>query len=1218
MANTTFNFDIDPYYDDFESTNGPREQNYMRILFRPGYAVQARELTQLQTTIQNQIKQFGDHIFQDGSPVQGGHLTFDNSVKSIKLLAQYNNTDISLEDFNNKLIKKANNAVSPVSAIVLASDKTLAYPTVVVKYLSGNEFASSEDLVIANTTTYATTTSSSTTANASVVSINEGVFYVSGYFVYVEPQTIILEPYSDTPTYKVGLQIVDGIVDESTDSSLLDPAQDSFNYQAPGAARYQFNLELAKRSLTSTDDTKFFELIRIENGIVTKQVQYPIYSELEKTLARRTYDESGDYTVRPFRVTVSENQSVANTFKVNIEPGKAYVKGFEFETLGTVSITNQKANTTNVSTNYSFSLDYGNYIVASNVYSGGANGFIDVAGTTTVDLHAVPSGVINTLSTAAYSNTKIGTARIRNVDYAGSNDYYVYLMDINTAPITINANGTSVSTSTINLAPTFSSVDDAYKNVKVKVSTGTGADSYTRKILSYSGSTKVATVDYPFSTPLTTSSVVTLVYGFDDTDSLVVAPGAAIANTYATQNTLTAFKTCMDVSFNGKSIDGKATLYDKDKNKLYYELPQSYISESPLSSVEFYRKTNTALSFAASTASLNPKTGGSWFFGNGTTLSGLVARSNFIVVNRSTGKPFDFTVAGNTITQVDSSTLTITVSGASGFTADVIATERVLNPVTVGSKTLVTPSSTFSASITPSTATNVGGSVGANVKIDTSNGYVWFTTSNYIANTPKTTQSLYLTDVLKIVKVFDSGNTLYAPNSTNAIDITDRYILDGGQRDNYYDYASIRLRDGYSVPAGQIVVFAQYFNTSSSDIAFFSSSSYGSAYANNQIPNYATQTGTISLRDTIDFRPKRKSALTNDPSVFSLEGIYIPSPEFSFEGTYSYYVPRIDRLVVTKDKEFKILKGSPAISPIAPKVSDDSMLLYNIYVPAYTANVADIGLEYIENKRYTMQDIGNLEKRIENLEYYTSLNVLELQAKNETILYQDNVLEKEKYGIVADDFSNFSVVDTSSSDLATNVSKAKLGPYRVTNPLGMSLSTSSNAKINDRTVSLSYTEESCITQECATKSITVQPYEFAQFHGSLTLYPETDYWYSKTLLPEVIMPGSDFIRVEQLPGAPQPTSAPEINPTANIVSAPVTTGTPSVVTQTTLPADGFGAIRPIGNWFGVGLNLNGAFTLNLPPSIGTSTPKVSGSAPKLVAGKPTSIFGEIYTRKKRN
>ena len=58
------NFNVTPYYDDFDAT-----KNFHRVLFRPGYAIQARELTQLQTILQNQVTQFGNHVFKDGSQV---------------------------------------------------------------------------------------------------------------------------------------------------------------------------------------------------------------------------------------------------------------------------------------------------------------------------------------------------------------------------------------------------------------------------------------------------------------------------------------------------------------------------------------------------------------------------------------------------------------------------------------------------------------------------------------------------------------------------------------------------------------------------------------------------------------------------------------------------------------------------------------------------------------------------------------------------------------------------------------------------------------------------------------------------------------------------------------------------------------------------------------------------------------------------------------------
>ena len=47
----TKNLNVAPYFDDFNE-----EDNFVKTLFRPGFAIQARELTQLQSTLQNQIE----------------------------------------------------------------------------------------------------------------------------------------------------------------------------------------------------------------------------------------------------------------------------------------------------------------------------------------------------------------------------------------------------------------------------------------------------------------------------------------------------------------------------------------------------------------------------------------------------------------------------------------------------------------------------------------------------------------------------------------------------------------------------------------------------------------------------------------------------------------------------------------------------------------------------------------------------------------------------------------------------------------------------------------------------------------------------------------------------------------------------------------------------------------------------------------------------------
>ena len=88
MALTT-NFNIDPYYDDFDDN-----KDFHRILYKPGYAVQSRELTQSQTILQDQIKKFGDHVFKSGSIVTGGQIFVQNTAY-INLVSTYANNTIT-------------------------------------------------------------------------------------------------------------------------------------------------------------------------------------------------------------------------------------------------------------------------------------------------------------------------------------------------------------------------------------------------------------------------------------------------------------------------------------------------------------------------------------------------------------------------------------------------------------------------------------------------------------------------------------------------------------------------------------------------------------------------------------------------------------------------------------------------------------------------------------------------------------------------------------------------------------------------------------------------------------------------------------------------------------------------------------------------------------------------------------------------------------------
>ena len=82
------NLNISPYFDDFD-----KAKDFYKVLFKPGYPVQARELTTLQSFLQNQVEQFGNHVFKDGSVVIPGQLSY-NKFEAVKVLPSYLGVDV--------------------------------------------------------------------------------------------------------------------------------------------------------------------------------------------------------------------------------------------------------------------------------------------------------------------------------------------------------------------------------------------------------------------------------------------------------------------------------------------------------------------------------------------------------------------------------------------------------------------------------------------------------------------------------------------------------------------------------------------------------------------------------------------------------------------------------------------------------------------------------------------------------------------------------------------------------------------------------------------------------------------------------------------------------------------------------------------------------------------------------------------------------------------
>jgi hypothetical protein len=1215
MTGFPISLNVAPYYDD---ANTAIENNYVQILFKPGLALQTREATQLQDILQNQISQLGDFVLADGSPVQGGHVSFDGTAQALTLQQQYANADINLSDFfvNGEptlIINASGNTI--IKAVVIGVDTTQTNPVIVVKYLTGTQFADGAVIQVATgVQSQAQLQANNSSSEASVASISAGVFYSGGYFVTVQPTTIVISSSNSAPTCYVGLEIEASIINSGEDSSLLDPAQGSFNYQAPGADRAQYNLNLAYRTFDSTDTTAFYNLVTIENGLITSQVEYPVLGTINNTLAKRTYDTNGDFVVKPFIITTGVNQANAEQYGITVSPGEAFVKGFEFETVGAQTLYADKALDTNTISDYTFSLEYGNILTVTNLYGGNTSGSFNIAGYQNVDVHCVASGqIVNGPFAGDYAATKMGTARVRDIETNGTGgSYFAYILDLNLTPNTLIA--TAGSANSFTFPATFANVaSNAYANVQVTINTGGFIDQAT--ILSYNSSNRIATLDRLLSTAANSTSNVSLNYGISDIDSLVIQPSGQ-GNTYYTQEAANAVDACMDVSFLGRNINGNTQLLDQQFNKLIWALPQSPVEQNSINDASFGARNcllNQSFANTSLTISSGSGLGTQQFFPYGfenQLLPDAVATENFIVIvrnalssNLSNGQVLVMNrnqlggSAGNGVFQVDTTHVTIATSASSAFNGDVYFTVSQANASTSvrRTKTLFgnTSNVVLAATDTYLNGTAVIGLTGSNtnnVYIDTANGYVWYLNPSTMAQTPGANQSLFVPDVFNVIKVYDSGNTHFAPNNTNAIDITANYTLNSGQNDNYYDWASLTLKAGSNAPTGQTVVMMQYFAHTSSP-GFFDADSYSSTVYNAQlIPFYNSPAfGTFSLRDSIDFRPTRQLGSVSSVVNFTTNGLELPNPDSVFTLSYSFYLPRIDKLVLNKGGVFEVVEGISAQYPVAPADARDAMTLYILNVPAFTANVQQISLQYVEQKRYTMSDIGKLDARITQLEYQSTMSALEQQATSETILYQDNVTAKDQYGIIADDFGDFSIVDNQSTDLRCYMQQGTLSPFKATVPLDLNFSSNSAAfQENDRTYTLPWTETPAVVQNAATTAVSVQPYLFAQFTGTVKLTPETDYWFSPTLTPAVIQPPTAN---PALPPLPKPTQAPALIPSANVAppSPPVIASTRVEIedfwyapetywyngfngytyVEVEVSSSSYGVVSPVTNWFGI-------------------------------------------------
>ena len=127
---------------------------------------------------------------------------------------------------------------------------------------------------------------------------------------------------------------------------------------------------------------------------------------------------------------------------------------------------------------------------------------------------------------------------------------------------------------------------------------------------------------------------------------------------------------------------------------------------------------------------------------------------------------------------------------------------------------------------------------------------------------------------------------------------------------------------------------------------------------------------------------------------------------------------------LTSSGLFRVITGASSLEPQFPEELKDSVHLYDVEIPPYTFNTADVKVKSIDNRRYTMRDFGRIQRRVENIEYYTQLSLLEADAKGMQIQDADG-FDRFKNGIITDNFTGHGVGEVSSDDYKNSMDIAQ-------------------------------------------------------------------------------------------------------------------------------------------------------------------------------------------------
>lgn len=1135
MAITTYN--VAPYHDDFNIKDAKGktalDKNYLRILFQPGFAIQTREMNQMQSVLQAQIDRFGSSFYRDGQAVLDGEASFRDNIIYVEITKP---TDVTLSDLTADLLLQPTIEIRTITAITgglyakvlgveAITEELVRVYLQSVTDISDSPGVSLDTLVPVGATihykedkqfTSATLTKTNTNPIATISSngygfsaaIEEGIFYVKGSFVHTPAikRFWIKNSYSEIVRGDACLTITERIITSAQDETLLDNSTGSYNFSGPGADRYSIDLDVGffeepqgvirnianqGANFYEKNSNQTFDIARLftANEETIEAVENDEPNNLEKKLAKRTFEESGNYTVRPFKVAVREFSRVATgTQTINGVTSNTYSNGPDpVYTEG--DLTTQRpfgiATTDEAQTKVIFQLDPSTAYVNGfrydfqdkvNLVADKARGISHVKERKGINL-TLPQG--NYVDIKLYDNPHYSPAPINPRTNISREEYGNWQYPSATAnyhsptkPWTVN----NIVADSINAQ----TVSTGYAETKIKgiqfIKSGSqlALDSdgnpirttYTR-----AGDDEVSVAGGGFG-PYNLHPASGAAGGVDVTslNSPIATYRVYLHNKTTYQDVLDSFPNFV----NRKGLADKETGYgignnspneltvlgtqaaknaltvnSTSENSMLFRLPADAVRRVKKVTFTKYKKfkgtvtisgdfpnkrANMVLDTTSATAAGSALNASERLIG-----TALTDKYDYIVTTKRTMSTNNSTdgVAGTFTRMVnprhftiknDASATSVTLQNNSGedhhFFGDVGNEFIVWAPVEVEGnirqKILTSRSQTVSASTF---------SAGTIITLDRA-------------------------DVL----ISSIGGTLL--NSTNF------EVVDTGLNDpEFYRKPKIRLLStidfsGDTDGVDNNIITYQYYVHKEGDV--FCVNSYGNYTLQTEpTPKYndITKFNQESLSEFLDFRTK-ETFLAEDQRASGENGPIMLVPNRPAVVDMDYWVGRLDRIIISDSGEIQVVKGEPSEYPVLPKQPENSMTLYTTFMPPYTRDAKNISTKYVNNQRSTMKDLTRLKERVDAVEYYSSLSLLENDALQKNLINEDGS-SRFKNGFLVDNFKQDKTANAKAKDYlaATDKINGILRPYFHSRqfrlfydfPAGPAINRSSAANYEDKT-----------------------------------------------------------------------------------------------------------------------------------------------------------------------